>query len=344
MIFFSEIEISNLIIHSVGNKLKGDTLLLSDSTVIIGSEIEELLLKFMISPFKSSEFHTFDNLEKNVIYKSVKTIFATPSAFVAESKKMAKHLFENTKNPKVFGGNLFIAHFKKSIVSDEMTDAIGIFKSEVADTFLKVKPSNERFAIEREAGINISKLAKGCMIYNYEGKDGYLVSVVDKHSKSEEISYWSENFLDIIPRQDNFYQTTNALDCVEHFISDGLPDIFDINRADQVNLLNKTFEYFKANDDFEWNEFTNKVFAVKELVDEIDIYKDNYEQDNDLEIAETFEINLPAVKKQARKIKSVIKLDDRFDIIIHKDKENLLRGKDEASGLNYYQLLFKNEQ
>ena len=344
MIFFSEIEISNLIIHSVGNKLKGDTLLLSDSTVILGSEIEEVLLKFMLTPFKSSEFHTFDNLEKNVVCKSVKTIFDTPSAFVAESKKIAKHLFEHTKNPKVFSGNLFIVHFKNCIVDETITDAIGIFKSEIADTYLKVKPSNERFAIEREAGINITKLTKGCMIYNYEAKGGYLISVIDKHPKSEEVSYWSENFLDIIPRQDNYYQTRNALNYVEHFVTNELPDVFDISRADQVNLLNKTLEYFRKNDEFDWNEYSNKTFEVKELIDEFDNFKESYEQDNDLELVESFEINLPAVKNQAKKIKSIIKLDDKFDIIIHKDKENLLRGKDDVSGLNYYQLFFKNEE
>jgi hypothetical protein len=344
MIFFSEIEISNLIIHSVGNKLKGDTLLLSDSTVILGSEIEEVLVKFMTNPFKLDEFHTFDNLEKNVICKSVKTIFDTPSVFVTESKKIAKYLFENTKNPKVLGGNLFIVHFKSCIVNDEITDAIGIFKSETTDTYIKVKPSNERFAVEREAGINVSKLAKGCMIHNYESQKGYLVSVIDKHPRSEEISYWSDIFLDVIPRQDDYYQTTNALNYVEHFVTNGLPELFDISRADQVNLLNKTLEYFKKNDEFDWNEYSNKTFEVKELIDEFDAHKENYEQDNEIELVESFAINLPAVKKQARKIKSVIKLDDKFDIIIHKDKENLMRGKDDASGLNYYQLFFKHEE
>jgi len=344
MIYFSKIEIKNLIIHSVGNKLKGDTLLTSDSSVILGSDIEEVLLKFMISPFKSSEFHTFNDLENNATYKSVKTILDMPSVFVTESKKIARYLFDSIKNPKVLGGNLFIVHFKDCIVGEELTEAIGIFKSEVADTYLKIKPSNERFAVEKEAGISISKLAKGCIIYNYEAKDGYLVSVIDKRSKNEDVSYWSDTFLDIIPRQDNYYQTTNVLNYAEHFIKNGLPDLFDISKADQVNLLNKTLNWFKENDEFDWNEYSNQTFEVKELIDEFDSYRDSFEQDNGLELAETFAINLPAVKNQAKKLKSIIKLDDKFDIIIHKDKENLFRGKDDASGLNYYQLFFKNEE
>ena len=55
-------------------------------------------------------------------------------------------------------------------------------------------------------------------------------------------------------------------------------------------------------------------------------------------------INVPAVKKESKLFRAVIKLDDKFDIIIHKDNENLIRGKDQATGLNYYQLLFKHEE
>ena len=344
MIYFSKIEFANLIIHSVGNKLKGDTLLTSDSSVILGDEIEEVLLKFMTTPFKQIEFHTFGNLDRNSIYKSVKTIFNMNSVFITESKKIAKYLFDNTKNEKVFGGNLFIVHFKDCIVGDEMTDAIGIFKSELTDTYLKIKPSTERFVIEREAGIHISKLAKGCIIYNYEAEDGYLIEVFDKRPKNAEISYWSDNFLNIVPRQDAYHQTTNVLSCAEHFIKNGLPDLFDISRADQINLLHKTVEWFKENDEFNWNEYSNQTFETKELIDEFDAYKDSFEQDNDVIIAETFPINLPAVKKQAKNLKSKIKLDDKFEIVIHRGKENLLRGNDEASGLNYYQLFFKNEE
>jgi hypothetical protein len=345
MQFTSEIEISNLIIHSVGNKLKGDTVLLSDSTVILNSELEEVLLKFMISPFKSNEFYNFDiSNDNNVVYKSIKTIFDMPSVFVTESKRMAKHLYEETKNPKAFGGNLFVVYFNGCIVDNNLVDAIGLFKSEIADTYLKIKPSNERFAIEREAGINISKLTKGCIVYNYDGDEGYVVEIIDKHSKSEEILYWSDNFLNIIPRQDTYFQTKNAINCVEHFVSNGLPEKFDISKADQINLLNKSLEYFRGNDVFDWNEFADEVFEAQEIIEELDACKDAFEQDNDVELDASFEINVPAVKKQTKVFKSVIKLDDKFDIIIHRDKENLIRGKDDATGLNYYQLLFKNEE
>jgi hypothetical protein len=343
MIYSSEIKIKNLIIHSVGNKLKGDSVLLSDSTAILNSELEEILMKYFNSAFKTSEFFNFDNIERNEIYKSAKNIFNNSANFASESKNIANFLFEEMRNPKVLGGNLFIVYFENCIVNDILTDAIGIFKAEIADIFLKIKPSNERFGIEREAGINITKLAKSCIICNYEQEKGFLISVIDKKSKNEEISYWSENFLQIVPREDEYFQTTNAIDCIENFVSLGLPEQFEISRADQASLLNKTLNYFNQNENFEWNDFSNELFENQELMEKFDDYRNHFETDNDFEIPDNFQINKPAVKKQAKKLKSTIKLDDNFDIIIHKDKENLLRGKDDATGLNFYQLFFKNE-
>jgi hypothetical protein len=72
-------------------------------------------------------------------------------------------------------------------------------------------------------------------------------------------------------------------------------------------------------------------------------YKDSFEQDGDVELSPTFSISTPAVKKHSKLFKSVIKLDDRFDIVIHKDKDNLVRGKDKATGMNFYTLFFRNE-
>lgn len=343
MIFFSEIEIEQLIVHSVGNKLKGDSVLLSDSTVVLNSEIENLLLKYFITPFKSNEYYNFSDVENNELYFSIREIFSDSSKFALESKKIATRLFEEMRNPKVSGGNLFVVFFKKCIIGEIITDAIGIFKADVTETFLKIKPSNERFVIDREAGINITKMTKACLIFNYEEEDGYLISVIDKRAKNEEISYWSDNFLDIESREDEYFQTKNTINCIENFVMNELPENFEISKADQIDLLNKTLDYFKSKENFLLDKFSNEVFENEELVNNFGNFKTNYEKDNNIEILEDFLINKPAVKKQTHSLKSTIKLDDKFDIIIHKDKEHLLRGKDEATGLNYYQLFFNTE-
>ena len=344
MFVCSEVSIRSLIIHSVGNKLKGDSSILSNSTVSIGSELDEVLQRFMFGPFRSNELYNFRNLNSNPVYHSIKQMFSSSNSFTSESKKIAKTLFEKTNNPKVNGGNLFIAHFKDIILNDELVSAIGLFKTESADTFLKIRSADDKLLVERDAGINITKMAKGAIIFNLNEDGGYLISLLDKRSKNEEIAYWSESFLDLVPYKDDYYQTKNTMNCIGDFVSHTLPDIYNMNKSEQSALLHTSLEYFKENDDFAWDEFAKEIFIAPEVIGELDTHKKRYEKENDVEIAETFMISVPAVKKESKVFKSIIKLDDRFDIIIHKDNENLIRGKDSATGLNFYQLLFKHEE
>ncbi len=346
MFVCSEASIRSLIIHSIGNKLKGDTFILSNSTVSISSDLEEVLQKFMFSPFRSNELYNFNDLTNNSVYQSIKQMFSSPNSFGSESKKIAKTLFEKTNNPKVNGGNLFIAYFKDMIFNDELVNAVGIFKTESADTFLKIRSADDKLLVERDAGINITKMAKGAIIFNIANQEenGYLISLLDRRTKNEEVAYWSESFLDVIPHKDDYYQTKNTMICVGDFVSHTLPNIYNMNKSEQSALLHTSLEYFKENDEFGWNEFAKEVFIAPEVISELELHKTKYEKENNLEIAETFTINVPAVKKEAKLFRSIIKLDDKFDIIIHKDNENLIRGKDPATGLNFYQLLFKHEE
>jgi len=328
----------------VGNKLKGDNMLLSNSPVSIASDLEDVIKKFIFSPFRSNELFNFNNPTNNSIFASIKQMFSSPNSFGSESKKIAKHLFEKTNNPKVNGGNIFIVHLNDMIMNDELVSAIGLFKTESADTFLKVKSSDDKLLVERDVGINISKMAKGAIIFNVNEEDGYLISLLDKRSKSEEIAYWSESFLNISPFKDDYYQTKNAMGCISDFVTQTLPDIYSMNKSEQSALLYSSLEYFKDNDDFAWDVFAKEIFIAPEVIDELDTHKGKYEKENDVEFSETFTINTPALKKEAKAFKSIIKLDDRFEIIIYKDNENLIRGKDPATGMNYYQILFKNEE
>jgi len=189
MFLTSEVSINNLIVHSVGNKLKGDSLFLSNSTIAISSDLEEILLKFMFLPFKSNELFNFHDTKNNKMYQSIQTLFNNTNSFLQESKKIATHLFEEANNPKVNGGNLFIAYLKGITINDVVTDAVGMFKAENSDTFIKIKPSNDKVSIEKESGINITKLTKGAIIFNMEADNGYIISIVDKRSRNEEISY-----------------------------------------------------------------------------------------------------------------------------------------------------------
>ena len=149
------------------------------------------------------------------------------------------NLYEKSNHPKIKGGEFYVVYFKDCIVNDVMVDAVGLFKSENKDTFLKVYPSEDGFEIESQQGVNINKLDKGCMIFNTDKEHGYMVAVVDNINKGVEAHYWIDDFLHVRQRKDGYYNTQNVMLLTKNFIAKELPQAFDsVSKADQAELLN----------------------------------------------------------------------------------------------------------
>ena len=81
-----------------------------------------------------------------------------------------------------------------------------------------------------------------------------------------------------------------------------------------------------------------------EIINTFNEYKSEYEAEHELVIADDFDISETAVKKQARDLKSIIKLDRNFSIYVHGDRKFIKKGQDETTGLNYYQIYFNEEK
>ena len=106
--------------------------------------------------------------------------------------------------------------------------------------------------------------------------------------------------------------------------------------------MNRSVEYFKSNESFEKEDFEKKVFQNDELIESFRKYDSNYRQENEIDLTESFDISIPAVKKQARVFKSVLKLDKNFHIYIHGASELIEQGVDE-DGRKFYKIYYKEE-
>ena len=69
---------------------------------------------------------------------------------------------------EVITGEFYMVLFDNVVVDGEVCNALGIFKSENKDTFLKVYLKDQNFELGSQQGINIKKLDKGCIIFNTE--------------------------------------------------------------------------------------------------------------------------------------------------------------------------------
>ena len=341
---FIEAEIENFYIHRVGNKLADEGLSLSKKAIVVDSDLKNLFVHYFVSPFKSNEcfnfFHDID-LSMNEVFVCVGNIFANKDTLHEQSLHLAKHLYEQSTHPKIKNGEFYVVYFKHCLIDGEIVDTIGLFKSENKDTFIKIFPSGNEFEVDSEQGININKLDKGCLIFNTEQEKGYAVAVVDSTNKGTEAQYWMDDFLHVRQRKDEYHNTQNILSLCKNFVKNELPQHFEVSKADQVDLLNKSVKFFKENDNFSMVNFANKVIEQPDIIKSFNQYKSSFQQDYDIEIADNFTISESAVKKQVRSFKSIIKLDKNFDIYIHGDRNLIEQGEDKKG--KYYKVYYKEE-
>lgn len=336
--------IDKFIIHFVGNKNNGDGVRFSD-TLTDFENIEEYIKQLVSNSFKSEEVYKFyfrPNLDLNPMYQFMSSIFKQNESFIEQSQNAGRYLYDKSTHPQIKGGELCVVHFKNCQIKNEIVDCIGLFKSENKETILKVNSTKKGFILQDEKGINTNKLDKGCLIFNIKSEDGYLISVVDNTNKSVEAQYWKDEFLGIQPVKNEFHQTNEFLGIAKKYVTKQLTEDFEVSKADQIDLLNRSVEYFKTNEKFEKEKFEKEVFQDEGIIESFRSFDNSYRVDNEVELSNSFDISSQAVKKQARVFKRVLKLDKNFHIYIHGNKELIEQGV-EKDGRKYYKIYYDNE-
>lgn len=332
-------------LHFVGNKVADDGLCLSDSLLELKNDLNNTLINYFINSFSSEEYFQLyhdSGIEYNVVYGAVSQIFDDPETLYEQSVNLAKHLYDQSTHPKIKGGEFYTVYFKDCIVDGETVDAVGLFKSENKDTFLRVLREGGNFNLESEQGINIKKLDKGCLIFNKERENGYVVAVVDNTNKGIEAQYWIDDFLHVRQRKDEYANTQNVMAMAKNFVTKELPKEFEVSKADQIDLLNKSLQFFKEKDTFDIDDFAHEVIEQPAVIESFRNYKKNYESENDVTIDDSFSISNNAFKKQQRSYKRVIRLDRKIQIIIDGNRDHVEQGEDERG--KYYKVYYREEE
>ncbi len=339
--------LERLVLHKVGNKANGEFLTLSSAPYVLNNDISTLLLKYFTTPFKGSQYYVFtndSNVGFNGMYASVSNIFEdAKNNLYEESCKIAEHLYDVSVHPNIKSGEVYVTYMKQCYLDGEVVDAVGIFKSENKETYLKVFPQGDNFDIEKDNGININKLDKGCIVFNKEKEEGYVVAVVDNTSRGNEAVYWIDDFLSLRQRQDSYFKTENMLSLCKNFVVDYLPQEYEMTKADQAELLNRSSSFFKENKNFDTDIFSDKVMESEDLKDKFKSYKTQYEKEYEMDLEDSFVLNQEALKKANHYLRSVIKLDKNFTVYIHGKRDRVETGVDEKKGLRYYKLYFEKE-
>lgn len=104
--------------------------------------IKALLLKYFFSSFNEEKIYCFSHetdIKFNEIYSYSKELFERNTSFVDISINISKLLYESSNHPNIKNGELYIAYIRNCILDGNYYNAIGIFKSENKDTYLKIE-------------------------------------------------------------------------------------------------------------------------------------------------------------------------------------------------------------
>jgi len=168
-----------------------------------------------------------------------------------------------------------------------------------------------------------------------------VVAVVDNTNKGVEAQYWIDDFLHVRSRKDEYSNTQNIMALAKNFVTKELPKEYEVSKTEQINLLNKSLDFFKGKENFDLNDFANEVIAQPEVIKKFQQFKKDYEEANDIAIDDQFAISDAARKKQQRSYKRVIHLDKKIQIIVDGNSDHIEQGKD-AKG-KFYKVYYNEE-
>lgn len=349
MINLFNTHIESLSVHAIGNKSRNESFFISEQPFNLNDELTPLLKEYFFKPFRDKEENYFQfthdvHLDYNDMFNFATEVFTDPGTIHAVSKKITKHLFEQSNHPHIKNGELYVAYLTNLTIDNVQVDAVGVFKSEIKTDFLQFEKNGSNLELILQQGVNLGKIDKGCIIFNYKKDEGYKILSIDNNRY--DARYWLEHFLTVDAFQDENFLTKRYLKFCQDFAKDVVLPAED--KKEEVMFMNRTINHFAKNDDFEETAFLNEVLDNPDLIPEFKNYKVEKAPKYSIEDLTSFPIANAAVSDARKKIKSVINLDTniqiKLDFINPESAEKFIeKGWDQEKQMYYYLVYFNKE-
>lgn len=335
MIQCNNSNIELLKISYVGNRIAGERVQVAKEVYKCDELTRNLIGRYLLSGIEYHQLYKFthpEGLEYNKVYSFASEVFGDTTSFERIADEISYLLFQRANDKSIIGGYLFVVYFKDCLVDDKTTDALGIFKAETKDMFIKLTSEGSDISLSSEQGFAMNKMDKGCIIFNVDGNDGYRLAILNKsHSKSS-IKYWNEDFLRCVSVVSDYLNTQAVLKAIGQFIKEQ-----DSSQLQKAFLMNKSLQ-----------EAKKEYFDVKELLGTVAIDDESKQRVKEIfstltgcddSMPDGIKPDYVALKKT--RLKSVLKLDDNFEIIFHGGENRIETGIDKTTGLKYIKLFYE---
>lgn len=344
----SRATIDKIIIHKVGNKSKEEGFFISDQLFSPDSNTENVLLDYFTKPLNNQPCLSFsheENLSLNPMYSSCISMFNHEHLFTDQSEKIVSHLYDSSTHPNIKGGEVYIIYFKDIYLNEVETDAIGIFKSENKDNFIKINEKETAIDLSILEGISLNKLDKGCLVFNTMEESGFNVYTVDNNNK--EAQFWTDIFLGVTEQQDNRFHTNKYVEMIKEYSDTTFGQ--EEEPEGQIQFMNKAYDYMQGNEHFDVDQFNTAVFEDPYHQERFMDFRNNYMDSHNVTTADEFQIEKKSAQQMSKYLRKKIKLDDSIEVNINltnlkNGNEVIEKGYDEEKDMHYYKLYFKEEK
>lgn len=345
---FNTARITSLALAQVGNPQRGESLKTSKELCQFGEDDVDMLTLAFTKPFRNLDpyhFHHTSSIDLNEMYSYAGTIFDQNDRFLTYGRKIARHLYDQTKHPNIKSGDLCVALIEDIKVDGATVSAISIVKSESLFPFLEISDKDGDLHLTTHNGIYPEKIDKGCLILNSDRENGCVVYTFDK--AGADANFWVRDFLGAKALKDDDFKTRQYAEMCVSFAEDGLPG--DVPTEERYRVANDAIQYMTERDEFDSNHFQEEVLKEPSLVENFETYKSQFTDENGEALEDKFTISKQQAKKMGGKIKGVLKLDTgvvmRFTPdFAERESDILERGYDEEMQMKYVKVYYNEEE
>ena len=344
---FNTANISALTLAKVGNPQRGESLKTSKDLCVFSDQDKDMLTLAFTKPFRNLDRYSFyhsSNIELNEMYSFASTIFDQSERFLTYSRKIARHLYDQTKHPNIKSGDLCVAMIEGIKVDGQPVSGISVVKSESLFPFLEISDKDGDLQLTTHNGIYPEKIDKGVLILNTDKENGTVLYTFDK--SGADANFWVRDFLGARAKKDNDFKTRQYAEMCVQFAEEGLPG--DVPTEERYRVANDAITYMNERETFDENHFQEEVLKEPSLVENFQTYKNQFKDEDGEALDENFTISKQQLKKASSKIKGALKLDTgvvmRFTPdFVERESDILERGYDEDMGMKYVKVFYNEE-
>lgn len=325
-------EIKMATIQAVGNKTRGEGLSaalgladVSGSSVFLKKLVEK---SFVMDDLK--RFTYIESVELNPVYQFVSKIFDNKESFFKQSVNIATFLYDKSVHPNIRSGELYVllldCEYKK-----EMVEAVAILKSEKKDPFLATDNDGREISVRTLYGTGLKGLDKGCLVLNMDREKGYLVGTVDNTNNGSDAQYWTDNFLNVTNRDDDYHETIKLTEMLTAFSK----QLSEQSAAESAMMAMKATELLKKGETIRIDELPKRICSDEEQQKRFAAFCQTFEEENGGFAEEVNVIAKAASRKPVTRM-NTLRIGNEFEVKVLNPEARMEKGNDE--GGRYWKL------